>query len=75
MRNLKKISSVAILLIIILALSDGSAVHAIGVVDTIEVGASGVAYDSIMGEVFVSNGDSVRHCCKRDSSQSRILSL
>jgi len=61
MKNLKKTSSVFIVLILIFALLAVTAVRAVDVVVTISLklsgGYYGLAYDSRLGEIFVTNGD------------------
>jgi hypothetical protein len=54
MKNLKRISSISILFIIILALSVANAVHAVGEIRTITVGGdpNTLAYDSGKGEIY-----------------------
>ena len=57
MKSLKRISSVSILFILILAFSAANSVHAVGVVDKITVGdvPVGIACLSGRGEIFVAN--------------------
>ena len=61
MRQLSVIACASIIIIILFSVSAASLVQAVGVVATISLqhsgGCYGLAYDSQMGEVFVTNGD------------------
>ena len=79
MKNLKKTSSVFIVLILIFALLAVTAVRAVDIVATISLklsgGYYGLAYDSRLGEIFVTNGDYNLVYVISDSSNTVVATI
>ena len=77
MRNLKRAFLVSILLAVILVLSAANIVHAVQVTAIIPVGTSpeGIAYDSVLNELFVANYGSNTVSVISDSNNTVVATV